>query len=59
MGIREDFAVRCLGHDHPAASIEMNRHKNARHLLAGLTLIVDERRLILVEHGLKAIHKIL
>ena len=59
MGIRKDFTVRCLGHDHPAPSVEMNRHKNARHLLAGLTLIVDERRLILVEHGLKAIHKIL
>ena len=59
MGIREDFAVRCLGHDHPAASVKMDRHKNARHLLAGLALIVDERRLILVEHGLKAIHKIL
>ena len=59
MGIRKDFTVRRLRHDHPAPSVEMNRHKNARHLLAGLTLIVDERRLILVEHGLKAIHKIL
>ena len=35
----------------------MNWHENARHPLAGLALIVCDRRLVLVNNGLERIHQ--
>ena len=57
MCIFKDFAVRYFRHDDPATSVEMNWHENARHPLAGLALIVCDRRLVLVNNGLERIHQ--